>query len=257
MQPADKHARLPPTIPSTSMELHAHDARIPGPPRPCFVGLNPPSAGITHPQTAGAEHRIQHASPHLPQQQAYLTVHTYPQHGSYPPAAQHPSRLLEPIQSLSASSSEHSSPSPVAPDANANGPLTTHISTPSGKVYRRPVPCESCREWRRKCDLSKPICNRCQERGQACVYILHRYDRKKRTLQQKPAAVMNPMSISSIVDDDEADSVASAAGPSQQASTPRNTRDRACRSCHKRKTKCDKHKPSCGDCLTRGMSCQY
>ncbi|KAI8610935.1 hypothetical protein BC830DRAFT_703436 [Chytriomyces sp. MP71] len=262
MQPTDEHARLPPSIPSTSKVHHVYHARSAGSPGPYLVGPYSRSAGISHLSATGAEHDIQRARAELPQQRAYRAVHTYSQYGSYPPSAEQPSRPFQLIQPMSEPSSQHSSPSPLAPHAHANGPMPTHISTPSGKAYRRPVPCESCREWRRKCDLGKPTCNRCQERGQDCVYILQRYDRKKHTMLQKPATVMNPMSISSMVDEDDVESVASEAskteaGPWQRALTPRNLRERACQSCHKRKTKCDKQKPSCGDCLTRGMSCQY
>ncbi|TPX75265.1 hypothetical protein CcCBS67573_g03461 [Chytriomyces confervae] len=55
---------------------------------------------------------------------------------------------------------------------------TTSIHDASRLMYRRPLPCEGCREWRRKCDLTKPSCNRCIERGAVCTYNPLRYERK-------------------------------------------------------------------------------
>ncbi|KAI8827648.1 hypothetical protein BJ741DRAFT_629155 [Chytriomyces cf. hyalinus JEL632] len=80
--------------------------------------------------------------------------------------------------------------SPTTLSATATAVTPTHAIHPSTGItsnactkdthqtYRRPLPCEACREWRRKCNLTKPSCNRCIERGSVCTYIPLRYERK-------------------------------------------------------------------------------
>ncbi|KAI8827647.1 hypothetical protein BJ741DRAFT_629154 [Chytriomyces cf. hyalinus JEL632] len=81
---------------------------------------------------------------------------------SMPEHQQH--HLPPPPPTLNSSSrSNHSSSSSSSKSNNK-------LNQPTAKPYGRPVPCEGCREWRRKCTLGAP-CQRCSDRGIQCVYL--------------------------------------------------------------------------------------
>ncbi|ORY52464.1 hypothetical protein BCR33DRAFT_761647 [Rhizoclosmatium globosum] len=39
-------------------------------------------------------------------------------------------------------------------------------------LTRRPLPCDCCRQQKKKCDRNRPVCNNCAQRGLQCEYLL-------------------------------------------------------------------------------------
>ncbi|TPX56445.1 hypothetical protein CcCBS67573_g09346 [Chytriomyces confervae] len=268
---------------------------------------------------------------------------------------EHQQHHLPPPPTLNSSSRSNHSSSSSSSTSNNN-----KLNQPA-KPYGRPVPCEGCREWRRKCTLGTP-CQRCSDRGIQCVYLppgtapslvlgsLRRTSEpisssiasssslSSSSLHQHPRP-WNPMSIRNIVHGDDTtidplhpllgslhsthrfaseptprptptlphpmtNAYAAAALSAEPINTLATTtslhhssatttttttttntmgqpfasilttrvknekttgsgkpraavRAVSCKSCHLRKIKCDKEKPSCSHCVDRKQPCEY
>ncbi|KAI8616530.1 hypothetical protein BC830DRAFT_195613 [Chytriomyces sp. MP71] len=200
---------------------------------------------------------------------------------------QNPSLLLPTQKPFQRRNSESSS--------DTSSPASQHLEQRRPKPYGRPTPCAGCREWRRKCNLGNP-CERCLERGIDCVYVRDKPDSRRSVsgglvsagippppqggqpqnhkLNQFPKS-WNPMAITNIIDEDAGSSSSYlGAGTGSPSSTTRSSpltsqpttstgrqrpavRAVSCKSCHQRKIKCDKLKPSCSTCSDRGQACEY
>ncbi|KAI9351358.1 hypothetical protein BDR26DRAFT_425461 [Obelidium mucronatum] len=85
----------------------------------------------------------------------------------------------------------------------------SHASNPSSlpASKRRPLPCEGCRGQRRKCDLIKPSCSRCIERGLICHYGTRKTSYAKRGTV--PAAGVGAHSVLHLASFEETDTKSS------------------------------------------------
>ncbi|KAI8618077.1 hypothetical protein BC830DRAFT_28831 [Chytriomyces sp. MP71] len=227
-------------------------------------------------------------APSFGNDQSHLELQIPGTHTLPPPQLwQHPSLSLPTQKPLQRRNSESSS--------DNSSPASQHLEGREPKPYGRPTPCAGCREWRRKCNLGNP-CERCLERGIDCVYVRDKPDSRRSVSgglvsaglppppqvdqhqthnQDQLPKVWNPMAITTIIDQNAGfcsslrgvgtGSPSSTTRSSPLTSQPTNNTGRqrpavravSCKSCHQRKIKCDKLKPSCSTCSDRGQACEY
>jgi hypothetical protein len=125
--------------------------------------------------------------------------------------------------------------------------------------------CLRCRESKRRCDKTKPICSRCYQAGVACIY-----DSPPRS-DVSPATTsfvldqtgdLDPLNLDSLLTAPIGSRITANANAKHEPERIVKRRDRACFSCtrcHRLKVKCDKKSPSCRRCAQSGYerTCIY
>ncbi|ORY52457.1 hypothetical protein BCR33DRAFT_318267 [Rhizoclosmatium globosum] len=168
-------------------------------------------------------------------------------------------RFLEvgpPDQFSTARSPVSLSVSPAPLDTiDARSPLLSASS--AVHLSRRPVPCIHCKIIRRRCDLVKPHCGRCIERGLECSWTsqtLEPLDRPPK-LSPKPSLLEPPnvMSIASLIDDSDIPSIPVVTVSFGETMNQDNLSMNSCTGCRTLKRKCSRMIPECGQCKSRGV----
>ncbi|KAI8608780.1 hypothetical protein BC830DRAFT_1174126 [Chytriomyces sp. MP71] len=161
--------------------------------------------------------------------------------------------------------SDSQSPAPPAQNEPANlqapTPATVEHGNPgaalSSPYTRRPMPCELCRQMRKKCNLKNP-CSRCEKKGLVCEYAGAKRRRfsNENEASDMPELPFGAPSTSSIAPPPKSHSVMSIASLVED-STNSKGKPLPCQFCRSQKKRCDMKRPSCSACTHRRISCIY
>ncbi|KAJ3396500.1 hypothetical protein HDU80_009964 [Chytriomyces hyalinus] len=117
-------------------------------------------------------------------------------------------------------------------------------------VALAPVPCDSCRARRVKCDRRVPECDRCHRRRDGCNY------RNKSVFSSDPANLISsdatPVKFGTLEE-----TLFKVDGHLTHNDSSHKRIAVACTRCRDAKRKCNAMRPSCGQCSKKGLACEY